>query len=509
MLRGVDTAPSAAPDHPDLIVTYTRGTPKTRHVYWVNGLSTSTKYLVHNSNITTCVRAMKERLLFVSKGGTFIPTERPTKSFFGACQRFYDSFKKYAHPTSPLTSNQFVGAYKGRRKTVYENAVKSLASKPFELKDSFISFFVKCEKVNFTKKIDPAPRGISPRNPRYHVMLGPYIKRIEKLIYKIIAKVFGGHVTVFKGLNAKQRATHLRSHWESFDDPVAIGLDASRFDQHVSFQALSYEHRFYQMFYPNDKTLAHLLSLQRSNRLYANCPDGRARLNLKGGRMSGDMNTALGNCLLVCAMVYSYLSERVSKFRLANDGDDCVVFVERADAHKLFDLSTWFLELGFDMKIEPAVDIFEQIEFCQSQPVWTTDGWLLVRKVSESIPKDSISIKPLDSPKVFRRWMKAVGEGGLALTGGIPIVQELYKRYDDIGGNVKPLDDPTMETGLRRLARGMKRKYGSIHPLTRVSFWRAFGIPSSKQLCYEMVIKGKEIAYPVDRDVYPYPGLRL
>lgn len=508
MLRGVDASPSVAPDHPDLIVTKTRGIPKTRHVYWVNGLSTSTRYLVHNSNITTCVRAMKERLLYVEKQGGFIPTERPTRSFSEACAAFFVAFKPLVQYTSPLTDKQFVGAYKGRRRTVYENAIKSLIGRPLEKKDSYINFFVKCEKVNFTKKLDPAPRGISPRNPRYHVMLGPYIKRIEKTIYDNIAKVFGA-VTVFKGLNAVQRAKHLRSHWESFNDPVAIGLDASRFDQHVSIQALSYEHRYYKMFYPNNKTFAHLLSLQRNNRLYANCPDGRAVLSLNGGRMSGDMNTALGNCLLMSAMVYSYMHSRVGKFRLANDGDDCVVIIERADEHKLSDLTSWFLELGFNMKVEPTVDIFEQIEFCQSQPIWTPEGWLMVRKVSDSIPKDSISIKPLDNPKVFRRWMKAVGEGGLALTGGIPIVQDLYKRYDDIGGNVKPLDDPTMETGLRRLAIGMKRVYQPIHPMTRVSFWRAFGIPSSKQLCYERVLRGAVINYPIDKTIFPHPGLRL
>lgn len=507
-MRGIDTSPSEAPDHPDLTVTLLRGTPRHRHYYWVYGLSTNNLYKVHNSNITACVRAMKERLLFVKKGEVFLPTERPTTSFHKACSKFYHAFKGHSFSTSPLTGDQFVRAYKGRRQTVYKEALESLIFKPFKLSDSYVNFFVKCEKINFSKKLDPVPRGISPRNPRYHVKLGPYIKRIEKKIYDIIGKVFGS-VTVFKGLNAVQRAKHMRDHWESFNDPVAIGLDASRFDQHVSIQALKFEHKFYKLFYPNDKEFNHLLSLQCKNKLFANCPDGRAQLNLQGGRMSGDMNTALGNCLLMSCMVHTYASSRVGKFRLANDGDDCVLFIERGDLHKMVDLSSWFLTLGFDMKVEPPVFVFEQIEFCQSQPVWTPDGWLMVRKVSDSIAKDSISIKPLDSPKVFRRWMKAVGEGGMALTGGIPIVQELYKKYDSTGGDVKPLSDPTMETGMMMLGRGMKRNYGAIHPDTRVSFWRAFGIPPSVQECYENVIKDTEIVYPIDPTIIPHYMLRL
>lgn len=497
-----------APDHPKLEVTFLGGAPKTRITYWFYGLSNNVRFKVHNSNITSCVRAMKERLLFVKTEHGFQLTEEPTIPFGRTCLKFFKSFSKYVHPVSPLTKDQFLGAYKGRRRTVYEGAYESLINKQLELKDAFINFFVKQEKINFTDKLDPVPRGISPRNPRYHVMLGPYIKRIEKKIYDIVGKIFGA-TTVFKGLNSKQRAKELRNHWDHFNDPVAIGLDASRFDQHVSKEALIFEHKFYKLFYPRVKEFKRLLDMQLVNRLYANCPDGRAKLVLEGKRMSGDMNTALGNCLLMSCMVYSFLNERVKEFRLANDGDDCVVIIERKDLKKLHDLKEWFLSLGFDMKMEKPVVVFEEIEFCQSQPVWTTDGWIMVRKVSVSIAKDSVSLKPLDNPKVYRRWMKAVGEGGLSLAGGIPIVQNVYKRYDELGGDVKPLDDPTMETGLVMMSKGMKRKFETVHHLTRVSFWRAFGISSSKQLCYEKFVDNEEIHYPINKSIIPIARMRL
>jgi alpha-D-ribose 1-methylphosphonate 5-phosphate C-P lyase len=71
------------------------------------------------------------------------------------------------------------------------------------------------------------------------------------------------------------------------------------------------------------------------------------------------------------------------------------------------------------------------------------------------------------------------------------------------------LDDPTMETGLRMLGQGMKRRYQSVDPMTRVSFWRAFGIPSSKQLCYEEVVGKACVQYPVDPQIIPHPQLRM
>lgn len=505
-MRGVDTSVSLAPDHPNLTVQTLKGKPKSRHVYWVSGLSTNTRFLVHNSNLTSCVRAMKERLLFVKKDGIFIPTEKPTKSFIRECEKFTKAFSNYVQHVSPLTNEQFIGAYKGRRRTMYENALTSLINIPKKLSDAFVSFFVKCEKVNFTLKPDAVPRGISPRSPRYHVRLGPFVKRIEHKVYDIIAKIFGA-ITVFKGLNAVDRAKNLRSHWDSFVDPVAIGLDASRFDQHVSMQALKYEHSLYRMFYPNNKEFASLLKQQCYNKLYANCPDGKIKLLLEGLRMSGDMNTSLGNCLLMCCMVYSYLITRVKKFRLANDGDDCVIIIERSELKKLFDLKEWFLALGFDMKMEFPVYVFEQIEFCQCQPIWTPEGWIMVRKVSVSIPKDSICIKPLDTPKLFERWTSAVGEGGMALTGGIPILQEYYAAYIRSGRGAKPLEDPTMETGLKLLGKGMNRTYSPVHPLTRVSFWRAFGVPVSKQLAYESLLRLKTINYSDLSNDSPYGEL--
>jgi len=155
--------------------------------------------------------------------------------------------------------------------------------------------------------------------------------------------------------------------------------------------------------------------------------------------------------------------------------------------------------------------VFEQIEFCQAHPIEIPGGYVMVRKVPVSIAKDSISVKPLDNPKIFKRWCKAVGQGGLALAGGIPVVQEIYRIYENTGGNVEALvGDPTQETGLAMLSKGMKRHYEPyIHPITRVSFWRAFGICIAQQIAVEREIRKTVINFPHSTQYVPSACIRL
>jgi len=443
-------------------------------------------FRTYNSDINACERAIKERLFYVKEGESFVPPPKPKPGIFALkCKEFVEKFAKEVSPVSPLSKQAFVDSYQGRQRTIYANALASLRLRAFRRSDSFISFFVKCEKVNFTLKFFPAPRGISPRSPRYHVMLGPYIKRIEHTIYGITEKIFGFRA-IFKGLNAADSGKTLKAHWDHFDDPVAIGLDASRFDQHVSYDALRFEHSFYTRFFPGIKELRELLDLQLINKGYANVPDGRAKFTLRGGRMSGDMNTGLGNCLLMVAMMHAYMVHaKISKYRLANNGDDCVLIIERGHLKRIGDLKEFFLDFGFNMVTEPVVDVFEKIEFCQTQPVWTPEGYIMVRNLHISVPKDCLILKPASSVKLINRMMMSIGLCGMSLTGGIPVVQEFYKCMIDQAEGAKILTDPTLDTGMARLAKGMQRKYKEVHWRTRVSFWRAFGLDPHKQECLE------------------------
>jgi hypothetical protein len=307
-------------------------------------------------------------------------------------------------------------------------------------------------------------------------------------------------------LNAQQRGKLVARKWNRFRTPVAVGLDASRFDQHVSVDALRWEHSIYRLM-NNDPEFAELLSWQIRNKGFGSARDGKVKYKVSGCRMSGDMNTALGNCLLMSSMVYAYLQHKGVKGSLINDGDDCVVFMEKRDLLRFSEgLDAWFTEMGFTMKVEDPVDVLEQVEFCQCRPIWTEDGYLMVRNVRQSLAKDSISLKPLDNFKVFEKWCFEVGGCGLSLTGGIPIVSHFYKclqRASHGRSSGRLGYDPVFETGMRMMAKGMSRELcDKIHPKTRFSFYLAFGIQPDNQVLWEEYYDAYALQYTVAEPIY-------
>jgi len=465
---------------------------KQKYIYLLGGLSTSQEFSVYSHTIDTCERAVKERLFYVSDGkGGFVEPPKPKRYIFNQRLKTVESYlRKTIQYAAPLTREQFLGSYEGRRRAVYTDAMDSLLVKSLTWKDAILRYFIKVEKTDFTAKPNAVPRGINPRNPRYHVSIGPYIKRIVKNLYRKINELFG-RKTIFKGLNSEQRGKHLRDHWESFAQPVAVGLDASRFDQHVSEDALRWEHGIYKLYFPRDKAFHKMLKWQINNTGVAYCTDGKLKYKKYGGRMSGDMNTALGNCTLMSSMVYAYLEFKGIKGALANDGDDCVVMMEAYELeHFMEGLSSWFLDMGFNMTIESPVYDFEQIEFCQCNPIYVDGGYIMVRSINKALAKDCVSIKPLDNDKVARKWLAAVAEGGMSLTGGIPIWQEFYKCLSVSAKGAKPLrGDPTQETGMSMMAKDMHRKYKKISSYTRYSFYVATGVSPDMQVAFEEVYK--------------------
>lgn len=420
----------------------------------------------------------------VSTPDGLLPTPQPSANAFDRLRVYSQALRRWLPQTPPVDYDTFVEYYKGRRKAVYRAAADSLLTKPVSRQDAELKAFVKAEKLNLTNKPDPAPRLIQPRTPRYNVEVGRYLRPIEKLVYRAIAKTWKGP-TVFKGMNAAQQGQEFDNIWNQFARPVAIGLDASRFDQHVSKPALKWEHSVYKMCYKGAEGdfLQRLLSWQLDNRGKAYTEEGVVSYEVSGCRMSGDMNTSMGNCLIMCALVWLYCLEKGIVARLANNGDDCVVVMDQRD-EALFSegLNTWFLEFGFEMVVEAPVYVLEEIVFCQTQPVYTPSGYVMVRSPDAASAKDCSSLLPLNN--CFTAWAGAIGACGLSLTGGIPFFQEFYSSLLAAGtaSKIKEAEgEALIGYGMRMLSQGMARKYVEIDPRTRMSFALAFGMMPDEQ----------------------------
>lgn len=88
------------------------------------------------------------------------------------------------------------------------------------------------------------------------------------------------------------------------------------------------------------------------------------KYSVQGTRASGDMNTSSGNCFTMVGMIHAYCVSHGLKYRLANNGDDCVLIIEKEDLPRTQNLVNWFAGMGFTMESEGSVSEFEHIKFC-------------------------------------------------------------------------------------------------------------------------------------------------
>lgn len=466
------------------------GVCKSRRVVRVAGVSPDIDIVPFDHRLVTLDRAVRERVFCVKNSedpSGFSAPPKPQSGYFGSkLGGFRASLRAHIVPTAPWNHQAFVDSYRGRKRDVYAKALEELRAGRSDVeKDAHVSVFIKNEKTDRTTKRDPVPRVISPRSPKYNLRVGRYLKRIEHKMFKWIGRLFD-HPTVMKGYDIHRTASLMKEKWDMLDDPVAVGLDASRFDQHVSVDALKFEHSvFADCFkYKSDRLkLRKLLKYQLRNHCIGYTPDGVLKYTTEGTRMSGDMNTSLGNCVLMCGMIWTYLGEKGIKGHLANNGDDCVVFMEKRDLAKFSKgLDDWFLKLGFNMVVEDPVYEFEHVEFCQTKPVFDGREYVMVRNPRTALAKDSVMLAPFQGVDVFRGWLDAVGAGGLAMTGGIPIFQSFYSCYVRAGKR-RQVPEHLLSWGMRQhLKKGLSRTTGEVTPEARASFWLAFDITPDEQV---------------------------
>lgn len=221
--------------------------PRTLYRYAGNGVSR--KFGVHNNSLHNIQRGLLERVYRVERNGILVSP--PTPRSFGMFSARLSRFDKALRPTTlrPLSDAQFCDRYSGRKRLVYEAAAASLLTHPVSKRDSRLKTFVKAEKLDLKSKPDPAPRVIQPRDPRYNVEVGKLIGHQEKRLFSHIDNLFG-KPTIMKGRDCLKTGACFYEAWSRFRNPVAIGMDASRFDQHVSAEALMWEHTQWLKFIP-------------------------------------------------------------------------------------------------------------------------------------------------------------------------------------------------------------------------------------------------------------------
>lgn len=448
-----------------------------RSVRYLAGFGVGVKYGVHTDTLRNLARAVVERVFYTPVDGKLVATLQPKHNVFRRLAYIRHRLLRKLKPTPVVPREEYPYLYVGRKRKVYERALASLETRALTVKDSWVNTFVKAEKINFSAKVDPAPRAIQPRTPRFLLEVGKYLKPFEKELYAAFRRVFGYDV-ILKGKNASETAEVLAGHWQRFKSPVAVGLDASRFDQHVSYEALRFEHSIYNSVFRSPE-LARLLKMQLENKGVAHVEGHRVEYTVRGCRMSGDINTSLGNCLIMSSIVLAYCEHYGVNVRLANNGDDCVLILDKTELHKLSTISQWMRDFGFRLTQEAPVYELEKIVFCQAQPVLTGNGWRMVRDPRTAMSKDCVSLLSWANDQDFSAWAGAIGACGGALTAGVPVWASWYARLSRLGTVKDGAMEFVYDSGLGYMSRGVKPC--DITAECRVSFYKAFGIEPDLQ----------------------------
>lgn len=435
----------------------------------------------HNNTLANLIRGVGERVLYRNKD--LLKTIPPLEGIFERQLASYRrSLQRDIGFQSPVARDLFPSFYKGRREQLYQRAVDSLSFLAVSSRDAKLKTFVKAEKHNLSIKPDPVPRVIQPRDPRYNVEVGRYLRPLEHKLYRSIDRLFKSP-TIMSSYNAFTQAAILRSKWDSFSTPVCVGMDASRFDQHVSPQALKFEHSVYNSIF-RSKELKRLLRWQINNTGVARATDGFFSYKVHGSRMSGDMNTSMGNKLLMCLMCHHYLTSLKIPFQFANNGDDCLIFTEMKHLKHLDQLHHHFQDFGFDVITEQPVSEFEQVEFCQTKPVFSNQVWRMVRNPATCLTKDVTCVNLGHDVESYRKLLGAIGDCGIATASDVPVLGSFYrmlKRFS-IPGLPSHWDEYNY---YHRSSFNAVCRYNSPDDYGRYSFWLMSGISPDAQVSIE------------------------
>lgn len=414
----------------------------------------------------------------------------------------------------------------GKIRARYLLAHKEYLKRGFKASDGDPQCMVKAEKMKLKKFM--TPRIIQYCNPVFNLLLGKYVSSAEKKIYEAIDLVWdptGRLKTIMKGYNSEEVATLIRMAWLEVDsgkrdfhlinqgddniiiirvkgnggveETVALVVDAERFDQHVHYDTLMFEHHLYKRIYKNAPKwqraeLAMLLRHQSKYNMkswFKSEKDGRTYRvdipNVKGRRRSGDMNTSLGNNYLATALLHGFLKDyKVTNLSDLKEG-----------------LSKYSLDHGFTIKFEGYATCIEEIEFCQSHPVNSghyrrdtrfNDGaeierWIMVRNL-DAIVKDTAFI--CEKQNVPER-MSQIGIAGKMMYADIPIMGALYHRLSN-GATVRPYtwqENAWQSQGLAwqsgLAVDGMNivtQASDDITEIGRTSYEKAFGVTPMEQI---------------------------
>lgn len=343
-------------------------------------------------------------------------------------------------------------------------------------------------------------RCIQYRSTAYNAAVARHLAPVEGAIYQRWWQFGKVRVMIVKGLTPPERAILAHRSWSRTNNPVAFCCDHSRFDRSITTDHLKIEHSVYAAMRSQDRELRMLLNKQLRNRGAFKTPGQpvRWRYTVKGKRMSGDFNTALGNSLInMLVLAHAFRKHPADVFV---DGDDSFAILNKYDAPSFHAVIRDCRACGFQSKLETAHQL-EHIEFCQARLVMTQHGPQFVRNPLKSLELLSISPRELK-----HQWEKEMVFNGkmaseLAAYRDVPVMTPIAHRHY-MPGQRLGFEDIRASQAYAARCIGLQKTTPDITAETRLSFERAWGIAPETQLLLEQLT----FQLPAAKSIPPTPA---
>lgn len=332
--------------------------------------------------------------------------------------------------------------------------------------------FIKWEKHPYDD--DTIPRLIQYRSSAYTLQLARYIIPLERKLAVHCPVDNYGFPFLVKGMNARARADLLRSMFDARKGTNIYLVDHSKFDSMVNKDLLDLSHRVYSGCFGDDALLTHLLRQKYRNVFYT---QSGIKYMFDSRRCSGDADTSCGNSIINYVILRIMFPDAI----IVVDGDDSVVF-SGPTFHNRFE------EAGMVTRFS-IVSHFQDIEFCQSRPVMTPEGWIMCRNPMRALSRMNIKLGVPD-----RGFFHTVGIGEGLVSSYMPILSFAAARFRREGVGAKYAVHH-LEYNTRVLMWTDRFSYPTDD--VRVSFFRAFGITPDVQRDIEYMIGGSVATWNV------------
>jgi hypothetical protein len=412
-----------------------------------------------------------------------VATPQPTFNYDSILEIFDRLLAKNPVVLVPYKRHKVVNGYSGSWRAKYFEAQQKYHEIGLLDRHSRVTLFCKDDlEMGVPAK---APRAIQYRNPIFALEQGRFTKPIEKWFYSLRDQydtIIIGKADPFTIANA------LAEKSKHFSDPVYLMLDASKFDSCVDIRWLQICLSVYLRLFPGrfHRTINYIWKKTFLNQ-------GRTRKGLRfktsGTRMSGDMDTGLGNSIIMVLMLTAYMETQGVRHSLLVNGDDSLIVISKADLEKARDISC-FKSYGFNMKFEVAHTI-NQAEFCQSRYMESDYGPTMARKPARIMGRTSWTTRDYGQSKI-RAFVNTLGLCERAASFGVPIASTMATCMIQAAQTTKQIElKPWLKEHYLKMKKPWKTGHPTISLEARLSFQEAWDISPEEQLDIENSIKVK------------------